>query len=117
MPGDTHVDNNNYVVHVNDNRPRLNYQPLLQDAMLLSMNLPKPDIPRFSGDPIDYWGFINNFEVNIAKRLNDDRFTLSYLIQFCTGKAHAAIENCILLDPALGYRHAREILYDQDDRS
>ncbi|PIK37643.1 hypothetical protein BSL78_25514 [Apostichopus japonicus] len=79
----------------------------------LSLDLTRRYIPKFSGDPIDYWSFMNSFDVNVARRLGDDRTTLSYLIQFCTGKAHEAIENCILLDPTMGYKRAREILYDQ----
>ena len=90
---------------------------ITSDQMYVTMNLPKPEIRKFSGDPVQYWGFINNFEVNVAHKVHTERERLAYLIQFCTGKAHDAIENCVLLEPAVGYQRAKSILYDQFGRN
>lgn len=87
------------------------------NMMAMALSLPKPDMPTFSGNPVDYWNFINSFEVNIAERVHDNRLRLSYLIQFTTGKAREAIENCVLLDPLTGYSRARVILQDQFGRN
>ncbi|XP_030844258.1 uncharacterized protein LOC105444708 [Strongylocentrotus purpuratus] len=81
--------------------------------MMMAMHLPKPDMTCFSGNPIDYWSFCNCFDVNIEHKVQDNRMRLTYLIQFCTGKAREAIENCILLHPDTGYSRARSILQDQ----
>ena len=62
--------------------------------------------------PLNYWLFINNFEVNIAKRVPDAETRLAYLIQHCTGKAREAIKNCAIISgPDQGYRKAQEILF------
>ena len=74
--------------------------------------MPKRELLTFDGNPLNYWLFINNFEVNIAKRVPDAGTRLAYLIQHCTGKAREAIKNCAIISgPEQGYRKAQEILY------
>ena len=74
--------------------------------------MPKRELLTFDGNPLNYWLFVNNFEVNIAKRVPDAESRLAYLIQHCSGKAREAIKNCaIISDPNAGYRKAQEILY------
>lgn len=86
---------------------------LLYHTISMAMNMPKPELVTFNGDPVEFWGFINNFEVNIGSMAIDDRMKLTYLIQYCKGKARESIEDCILLEPRSGYRRAREILREQ----
>ena len=44
-----------------------------------------------------------------SKEENDaDR--LSYLVQYCRGKARQGIEHCIIMPPEEGYKRAKEIL-------
>ncbi|KAJ8044808.1 hypothetical protein HOLleu_07665 [Holothuria leucospilota] len=95
----------------------LDKQVPLLDMISTSLNLSKPEIQTFSGDPINYWSFMSSYDVNIAQRSFDDRVKLSYLIQFCSGKARDAIKNCVLLDPATGYKQARDIVYSQFGRT
>ncbi|XP_033102416.1 uncharacterized protein LOC117105400 [Anneissia japonica] len=71
--------------------------------------MPKPEIISFDGNPFEYWNFTNAFDVNIARRATDDRARLTYLIQFCTGKAKSSIENCA----SQGYAQAKLILKEQ----
>lgn len=85
----------------------------LVKAMTLAINTPKPELLSFSGDPADYSGFINNFDVNIASKVSEDRVRLTYLIQFCKGKARESIENCVLMEEGAGYKSARDILRNQ----
>ncbi|XP_038062679.1 uncharacterized protein LOC119733173 [Patiria miniata] len=85
----------------------------LVQAMTLAINTPKPELLSFSGDPADYSGFIHNFDVNIASKVSEDRVKLTYLIQFCRGKARESIENCVLMEEKAGYKLAKEILRDQ----
>jgi len=59
--------------------------------------MPKRELFTFDGNPLNYWLFINNFEVNIAKRVPDPETRLTYLIQHCTGKAREAIKNCAIM--------------------
>ena len=81
----------------------------LVSAMLMNLNMPKQEIKVFDGDPADYWTFIQNFDVNVGSKITDDNSKLTYLLQFCKGKAKQSIDNCVLLGPA-GYYKAREIL-------
>ncbi|XP_071479017.1 uncharacterized protein [Diadema antillarum] len=85
----------------------------LCNMLMLSMNMPKPDMITFDGDPIKYWNFMNSFDVNVASKISDDRMKLMYLVQFCEGKAKESIECCVLMDPHMGYMKAREILAEQ----
>ncbi|XP_071491771.1 uncharacterized protein [Diadema antillarum] len=85
-------------------------------AIDLALNMPKPEIAVFDGNPLEYWGFINQFETTVASKTSDERVKLTYLIQYCRGKAKESIENCTFLDKE-GYQKAREILADQFGQS
>jgi hypothetical protein len=80
-------------------------------------NLPKPELLTFDGKPINYCKFIKNFETNVESRVSDDQVRLGYLIQYCKGEAKSSIENCVLLEPTDGYKHARSILHSRYGRS
>ena len=84
----------------------------LVNAMLLNLNMPKQEIGQFEGDPADYHIFMHNFEVNIESKVSDPNTRLTYLLQYCSGKAKHSIENCVLLGSD-GYHKAREILQTQ----
>ena len=88
----------------------------LANTLHEGFNLPKPELLRFNGSILEYCKFVNNFETNIENRVSDDRLKLSYLIQFCDGKAKRAIENCTLLEPSEGYKSARNILFSRYGR-
>lgn len=63
------------------------------------LSLPMPEITPFDGNPGNSWTFVKNFEANIASKDIDDRSRLTYLIQFCSGRAKEIIEDCVLMDP------------------
>ncbi|XP_071483331.1 uncharacterized protein [Diadema antillarum] len=77
------------------------------------INLPKPDLVTFDSNPTVYRSFINSFEVNVEQKVLDDRTRLTYLIQYCSGKARNSIENCVLMEPREGYAEAKRILREQ----
>ncbi|XP_022112042.1 uncharacterized protein LOC110991143 [Acanthaster planci] len=85
----------------------------LCQALTLTMNIPKPDIKSFSGDPAEYWAFVTGFETGFGSKVTDARTRLTYLVQYCRDKAKESIENCILMEPAGGYKKALEILREQ----
>lgn len=71
----------------------------------------KRELLTFDSNPLNYWLFIDNFEVNIAKRVPDAETRLAYLIQHFSGKARDAINNCAIISgPEQGYRKAQQIL-------
>ena len=75
-----------------------------------SIELPKVELFRFDGNPIHYWKFIRQFEYYVEARVNDDSQRMLYLLHYCCGRAKAAIEECIMLPPAMAYSRARGIL-------
>ena len=74
------------------------------------LEMPKREVISFDGDPRKYPRFIKSFEINVERRVNADDERLSYLIQFCSGVAKDAIENCVILPPGQGYSEAKDIL-------
>lgn len=83
------------------------------EGMLHSLNMPKPDIITFDGNPSCYWNFMHSFETNVEARVKDDKMRLTYLIQFCKGKARESIEDCVLIRSGSGYKVAKGILAQQ----
>ena len=58
------------------------------------------ELLTFDSNPLDYWLFVNSFEVNVARRAKDAESKLVYLIQHCTGKAKEATKNCSVISAA-----------------
>ena len=76
-------------------------------------SLPKPDIAKFDGNPLDYWNFVRSFENGISRNASDDSERLSYLLQYCTGAAREAIKSCLALDSGVGYQTATALLKER----
>lgn len=89
----------------------------LASTLQEGFNLPKPELLTSDGKPIDYSKFITNFETHVESRISDNSMRLIYLIQYCRSEAKSSIEDCILLDPAEVYKHARSILHLRNGRS
>ena len=75
--------------------------------------LPKTELTAFSGDPLQYWNFFRMFENTIEANASTDAEKLTYILQYCTGKAKEVIQSCAVLDPSEGYREAKEILAER----
>lgn len=75
--------------------------------------LPKPELSKFNGNPLEFWNFIHSFENNIEKNASDESEKLSFLLQYCTGAARNAIKSCVSMDPTFGYQAARALLQDR----
>eukprot|EP00057_Strongylocentrotus_purpuratus_P002697 XP_003725052.1 PREDICTED: uncharacterized protein LOC100888496 [Strongylocentrotus purpuratus] len=86
-------------------------------AVDLALNMPKPELGTFSGNPLEYWTFINRFEATVGSRAINEKTKLMYLIQFCAGKARDSIDNCVLLQEGEGYSTAKQILAEQFGQS
>jgi len=74
------------------------------------LNLPKVELKSFDGNPMNFHCFITLFE-ECVKSVNDENLKLTRLLQYTTGRAHEAIQSCVLLED--GYRRAREILLER----
>ena len=89
--------------HEYENRPSFPY--LVNPTVSYDgMFLPRPEFPKFSGDPLEFKSFINNFEIHIEPRIQDERMKFSLLLQHCDSSIRDRIEhfadfadNCYLL--------------------
>ena len=55
--------------------------------------LPKPSIEEFDGDPLDYWAFVNRFQIHVAERVNSDDLRLVYLLQHCSRRVYEKLKH------------------------
>ena len=55
--------------------------------------LPKPSIEEFDGNPLDYWAFVNRFQIHVAERVNSDDLRLVYLLQHCSKRVHEKLKH------------------------
>ena len=55
--------------------------------------LPKPSIEEFDGNPLDYWAFVNRFQIHVAERVNSDDLRLVYLLQHCSKRVYEKLKH------------------------
>ena len=55
--------------------------------------LPRLELSKFSGDPLEFKLFINNFETHVESRLQDQRALLCLLVQHCTDPVKEKIQH------------------------
>ena len=72
--------------------------------------LPKQEVPKFTGDPLDYHTFIRAFDTLIASREPDFSSKLYYLEQYTAGRPQELVKSCLHMKPKEGYYKARELL-------
>ena len=99
-------DSRNLLTAIKDNQCQ-------QRQMLSLMQLPKVELPKFDGDPLQYWVFMQSFDNMYESQTLDDRCKLSHLLSACSGKARKLIECCMAMNPTRGYRRARELLEER----
>lgn len=75
--------------------------------------LPKPELSKFDGNPLQYWSFIRSFENNIERNASDENEKLTYHVQYCIGEARRVIKSCVTMDPLIGYKTARQLLKEK----
>lgn len=80
-------------------------------ALQNRLELPKPDIKGFSGDPLDYPRFEMAFKTNVESRTKDPVELYLNLRKYCTGKAAEAIAKFDLMDPQQAYTQATHELW------
>ena len=76
--------------------------------------LPKPSVERFEGDPIDYWAFVNRFEVHVASRITDDDLRLAYVLQHCAKPVYEKLKHIASdKNKSRAYRKVGQELYER----
>ncbi|XP_028415652.1 uncharacterized protein LOC114539013 [Dendronephthya gigantea] len=73
-------------------------------------SLPKIELLKFSGDPLEYAEFTSNFKDNIEAQVLDEGQRFTRLLAQCVGKAREAIRSCVNLEAGTRYKEAKECL-------
>ena len=60
------------------------YQLWLYNVDYDSMFLPRPEFPKFKGNPLEFKSFLNNFETHLEPRVHDERTLFCLLLQHCS---------------------------------
>lgn len=81
-----------------------------QHQSALSLTLPKQEVPIFSGDPIQYCGFVKAFECLIESKTSSNSERLYYLVQYTRGEVQELMRSYLAMDPDEGYPEACKIL-------
>ena len=81
-----------------------------QQESTLALTLPQPEVPTFSGDPIEYWGFVRAFQNVIESKTTSDSARLYYLVQYTSGEVQELVSSCLSMKPGEGYQEARSLL-------
>ena len=103
-------------VDAHSNKSNIVDSALLSLKMSKLLELPKVEISKFSGNPMNYTKFVKTFESNVETFTQDSSRRLLLLIQHCEGKAKRLIEFCLLLDPEEGYLKAKDIFKENFGR-
>ena len=68
--------------------------------------LPKIEIKKFNGDPMNYWAFIRNFSAYIGKRCYSDDYRRQFFIQPLEPKVRDRFEHYQFMSPTEGFQGA-----------
>ena len=55
--------------------------------------MPRPELPKFNGNPLNYTFFINGFEKHIESKTSENKLLLYYLIQHCENTVKEKIKH------------------------
>nr|CAB3263156.1 uncharacterized protein LOC104265735 [Phallusia mammillata] len=75
--------------------------------------LPRPVVKKFDGDPMNYWSFVRQFDVYIAKKSRSDDMRLLFLQQHCEPHICEKLERFNAKDPSEGYKLAWQTLHEE----
>ena len=81
-----------------------------QQRNVNALMLPKPEVPVFGGDPIEYQPFVTAFENLIEANTDSESSRLYYLIQYTRGDVKELMKSCLSMKGKDGYKEARKLL-------
>ena len=87
------------------------YQPWLYNVDYDSMFLPRPEFPKFKGDPLEFKSFLNNFETHLEPRVHDERTLFCLLLQHCSEDIQGQINH--LAGQEACYQRAKQKLVQE----
>ena len=81
-----------------------------QQMNAMALALPKPNVPSFGGNAMEYCNFIRAFENIIEANTESLSARLYYLVQYTTGEVQELMRSCLAMAPDEGYIEARTLL-------
>jgi hypothetical protein len=72
--------------------------------------LPKPEVPVFKGDPLEYCNFVMAFKNLIEDKTSNASARLHYLVQYTCGDVQELMRSCLAMEPIEGYAEAKRLL-------
>ena len=61
------------------------------------LTLPQPELPVFTGDPIEYCDFIRAFENLVERKTSSSSARLYYLLQYTSGHVKDLVRSCLTM--------------------
>ena len=68
-----------------------------REDFLNCMHVPKVELDKFYGNPLEYLTFIAVFDEMVDRKVTDGQVKLTRLLQYTSGPAKSAIKNCALI--------------------
>ena len=94
--------------------PTADLQLLLQQQeAIMALTLPQPELPVFTGDPIEYCDFIRAFENLVERKTSSSSARLYYLLQYTSGHVQDLVRSCLAMREDVGYSEARRLLAER----
>ena len=81
-----------------------------QQAGVLALTLPQPNIQVFSGDSLDYCDFVHAFEHLVERKTTSPSARLYCLVQYTSGAVQELMRSCPSMREHEGYAKARRLL-------
>lgn len=88
-----------------------------QQEAIMALTLPQPDVPVFTGDPVEYCDFIRAFKNVIERKTSSPSTRLYYLLQYTSGQVEDLVRSCLAMQKDRGYKEARKLLADRYGQS
>ena len=98
-------------------QPQLDVWNTIAQAIKEGPSLPKIELMRYSGDPLEYVEFMTNFKDNIEAQVSDESQRFTRLLAQCVGKAKEAIRSCVNLKADERYKEAKKCLHENFGQS
>ena len=86
---------------------------LQQQEAIMALTLPQPELPVFTGDPIEYCDFIRAFENLVERKTSSSSARLYYLLQYTSGHVQDLVRSCLAMREDVGYSEARRLLAER----
>ena len=73
-----------------------------QPEAIMALTLPQPEVPVFSGNPVEYCDFIRAFKNLIETKTSSLRAKLYYLLQYTSGQVQDMVGSCLAMQEDRG---------------